>query len=293
MFARGWKLQRQQGPAGNQRGALGGSSASVEKWSPPLGPGESSASRVKRLAHDVASLSLASTNRPDPSKVLAEAQDLAAKGQYEEALQRHIWYHNHALEYGPSQAGVRLSFALAYWVDLGRKYPKATQALIEIRDRDRRELVEGKGDFALFQEVTAINGQTKSEDDTVALFKTVLEQDPKLAQQCYPLVEDLLVQNGAYEICLGLIPDPMARFNAIVQERDRIVKLTNPNAQFAAMQHKYFDERFVRQTKALIEILVASGRKPEAEKIQAQSLTVMDDPALASAVQDIEKKLGK
>jgi hypothetical protein len=293
MLALGWRLQRQQEPAANQPAAAGSSSASAEKWSPPLGPGESAASRVKRLAHDVSSLSLASTNRPDPSKVLTEAQDLAAKGQYEEALQRHIWYHNHALEYSPSQLGVRLSFALSSWIDLGRKYPKARQALIEIRDRGHREVAEGRGDFALFQEVTSINGYTKTEDDTVALFKTVLAQDPKLAQQCYPLVEDLLLQKGDYELCLGLIADPRARFNAIFQERDRTAKLPSSNPQVAAMQQKHFDERFVRQTRALIEILVANGRKPEAEKIQAQALTVMDDPALASAVQDLEKKLGK
>jgi hypothetical protein len=53
------------------------------------------------------------------------------------------------------------------------------------------------------------------------------------------------------------------------------------------------DGRFVKQTSALIEILVATGHKPEAEKIRDQALLIMDNPVLTSAVQDAEKKLAK
>ena len=289
MLASGWRFQRLDRPADGQRAASGGSSASAEKWSPPLGPGESPGSRVKRLAQDLSSLSLASTNRPDPAKVLAEARDLAGKGRYEEALQRHIWYHNHALEYGPSQAGVRLSFALSAWDELGRKYPKARQALMEVRDRGNRELAE-RGNFALFQEVAAINGCLGTEEDTVALFKRLMQQDAKLAQQCYPVVEDLLVQKGDYALCLSCLPNPEARFNAIVQERALTAKLAASNPQLGARLQQHSDEHFVRQARALVEILVGAGRKPDAEKIQAQAVAELDDPALASAVRDAEGK---
>ncbi|HTD86247.1 MAG TPA: serine/threonine-protein kinase, partial [Candidatus Binatia bacterium] len=86
--------------------------ASKELWSPSLGPGE----------------------KPQPSKILDEAKEQRQHGEYEQALQRHIWYHNHALEFEPSLTGVRLSFALAEWIELGRRYPRARRALIEIRD---------------------------------------------------------------------------------------------------------------------------------------------------------------
>jgi hypothetical protein len=43
----------------------------------------------------------------------------------------------------------------------------------------------------------------------------------------------------------------------------------------------------------LIEILVATGHKEEAQRIGAQAQTVMDDPRLASAVRDAEKKVRK
>src|SRR5690349_10482282 len=74
----------------------------------------------------------------DPQAVLNEARQLAQAGKYEEALAKHLWYHENALRIQPSQLGVRVSFALAAWRDLGEKFPKAHDALVGIRDEDAK-----------------------------------------------------------------------------------------------------------------------------------------------------------
>jgi hypothetical protein len=56
---------------------------------------------------------------------LDDARRLAADGKFEQALQKRIWLHDHVLETHPNYYGVRLSFALAEWVELGKEYPKA------------------------------------------------------------------------------------------------------------------------------------------------------------------------
>jgi hypothetical protein len=243
--------------------------ASAETWSPSLAPGE----------------------RPDPNRIHAEAKTLAAQGQYEEALQRHLWYHNHALEFGVGQGGVRLSFALSAWIELGRKYPKARQALVEIRDRKTRELTEGRGSFDLFQDVASINGYLQDEDATFALFKTVLEKDLGLAKQCFILAEDLLVKKGEYALCLSFIPDPGVKFGGIFRswKSDQDIARINPKLNHPDF-HKGAEDRFVTKTCQLIEILVGTGRKVEAEKIREQALTFLDDPRLKSAISDAEQK---
>jgi hypothetical protein len=71
---------------------------------------------------------------PDPHKILDEAQDDARAGRYADALAKHVWFHENALKYEPSLAGVRLSFALGYWVAFGNSYPPALQKLKSIRD---------------------------------------------------------------------------------------------------------------------------------------------------------------
>jgi hypothetical protein len=283
LYRCGWRFQPGDQATGGQL-----SGASAEKWSPPV-PGESAAHRVSRLARDVAALSVAPTNRPNPHKVLDEARDLVRKGQYEEALQRHIWFHNHALEYDSGLSGVRLSFALSDWLELSRKYPKARQALVEIRDQESARFAEGKGYFELFQDVQAINRELQQDDDTLALFKSIAKSDPDLARHCYYSAEALLLRKGEYELCLSLYPDSQARFAVIRQIWESTANRHSGNARLKDAM----DRNFVALTRALIEILVATNHKSDAEKILAQAISLMNDPLLDSAIQDAEKNLAK
>jgi serine/threonine protein kinase/Flp pilus assembly protein TadD/photosystem II stability/assembly factor-like uncharacterized protein len=266
--------------------------ASAETWSPTPVPGE----------------------EIDLQKILQEAQDLKSQGRYEESLQRLIWYHNHSI-FVPGQAGVRNSFALSYWVELGRRYPKARQALVETRDQDMQAFAAGKGDFALFMEVSSINRYLEDDNATYTLFQSIRQQDKVLAQQCYPLVQDLLIQHGEYEVCLGYLGDPQTAFDRIHQDWERMknwedqqaAARTQRVAQLEAMAKtnglfakgpvpflpelpEFADNHFVDQTRQLIEILVGCGRKTEAEKICGQAIAVLNDPRLQSAVSDAEKK---
>jgi tRNA A-37 threonylcarbamoyl transferase component Bud32 len=254
-------------------------SASVaeETWAPSTRPGE----------------------QPDPSKVLDEARELTIAGRYEEALQRHIWYHNHALKYGAGLSAVRLSFALAEWRELGRRYPKAKQALMGIRDHKTRTLAEGGGYSDQFQDVSSINSYLQEDDASYALFMTIHKQDPGLARQCYWFAEKLLVQKGQYQLCLGYIGDHQIRFQRIreswEQERKfadtRTQQFENQPQRASAELPNLADNRFVEGTRRLIEILVGSGYKAEAEKMREQAIALLDDPRLKSAVEDAEERV--
>jgi hypothetical protein len=48
---------------------------------------------------------------------------------------------------------------------------------------------------------------------------------------------------------------------------------------------------FVGQVRKLVELMVATGDKPGAEKIRDQALAVVDDDRVQSAVADAEQKL--
>jgi serine/threonine protein kinase len=261
------------------------SSASAETWSPTLAPGV----------------------KPDLQNILNEAKNLMDEGKYEEALQRQIWYFNHALEYDPAQTGVRLSFALAQWVELGRRYPRGKQALLEIRDRDARQLIAGKGFANLFSDVNSINNYLGQEDATLALFKTIYQTDNRLAKECYFYAENLLIQHGEYELLLNCIGDPQTRFDVYqrgfegqIELQQRMAKRRDQSAVPAARFTNSFTppdfgklatNNFVEQVCKLVEILVATDHQTDAEKIRDQALTILDDPRLKSAVSDAEGKI--
>src|SRR4051812_22582627 len=65
----------------------------------------------------------------DVERALEDAEKFAREGKYQQALERHIWYHENALKYDQAQFGVRLSFALSDWAELGKVYPPAKVAL--------------------------------------------------------------------------------------------------------------------------------------------------------------------
>jgi serine/threonine protein kinase len=268
-------------------------SASAETWSPDT----------------------AASEKPDLQKILDSAKALMSEGSYEAALQRYLWYFNHSRN-DAGQRGVRLSFALSDWIELGRRYPKARQALMEIRDVDAREFSEGRGYSELFQEISSINHSLNDDHATLALFRTMEPRDAQLAAQCYPYVQGLLAEAGDYQKCLEYIGDPQAAFEGIrkswqrmkefedqnalrrEEQRKRFQEMAGTNSAFANLPMlptppKFADDHFVGQTRQLIEILVGAARKSDAEKIRDQSLDSLDDARLKSAVTDAEEKIKK
>ena len=204
------------------------------------------------------------------------------------------------------------------WIELGRRYPKAKQALTEIRDADARQFSAGGGYSDLFQEIANINQYLNDGAATVALFKTIESRDPQLARQCYFYVQDQLVQQGEYDKCLHYLGEPQAAFERIRQSRERLKQfeaqnavrneelrkrfqaMAQTNAQFARIPlpllpepPKLADKTFVGQTRQLIEILVGTNRKTDAEEIRDEALTILDDPRLKSAVRDAVERIQK
>ena len=267
----------------------------LESWSPPVADGA----------------------KPEPSMILNAAQQLTAAGEYEEALKRFIWYFDHALEYDSGQTGVRLSFALSYWSDLAAKYPKAKRALIRFRDRDLQLFEEGNGDFQKFMELDALNKYLNNQDNTVALFMELRTNNAALASQCFPLIEETLVQKGQYGLCREVIGDPEAAFDRLRLSYERNKQMETQNAQRQKEQNarleatyanfptnqfggprprlpappRFADGFFVRGVSHLVEILIGTGNKPAAEKIRAEALKVLDDPKLRSSVEDAERRV--
>jgi serine/threonine protein kinase len=272
----------------------GGDNAAVQNWQPTLEPGQ----------------------KPDPQKILTETQALTSSGEYQEALKRILWQHKHALEFDKSMGAVRLSFGLSDWVELGRRYPPAKAALLQLRDGEIQKFHEGTGYGELFQEVSSINGYLGQDDSTVALFKYLDKKDNPLAQQCYFYAESLLVKQHEYELCAKYLGDPDQRFASIKQifemdksrekrmvesqrasllrvaEIQREAGITNSwqPPDYSEMQKKMTVDRFVSQVRQLVEVLVGTKRQLQAEKIKDEAVSILDDPRLKTAVEDASKR---
>jgi predicted Ser/Thr protein kinase len=227
----------------------------AETWSPALAPGQ----------------------KPDLMGIRDEARTLANQTNYDAALQRQLWYFNHALDYDPAQVGVRLSFTLSDWADLGRSYPKAREAMIEIRDRDHQIFTEGmryprwlknvstdlpgfsqvekNSRFELFQDLYSLNIYLGDNDTNAALIKTLVAHDPQLAQSMgYRITGDAfdaLVKKSTTAATRDDLGDGQPAFGAICQQW---VSLKKEDVRLAKMS----DQR----QKRMADYWAQSGQKP-------------------------------
>jgi predicted Ser/Thr protein kinase len=272
--------------------------ASAETWNPSSTAGE----------------------KPDLRKVLENASDMTKRGQYEKALGRYIWFHNHEREYGDSyQDVVRITSGITDWMELARRYPKAKQALLEIRADAVRKIAEGNGYIDLFQDIQAIDREFQQEDETYALYQAIRKSDPQLAHQCYFWMESLLVFKGEYQLCFENMGDPQFRFDSAKRGFDMEIGSQKRMAEIQERSRKQLEEwqkpsgapiptpllntsealfesttnRFVGVTGMLIEILAGTGHLTEATKIRDEAVAFMGDPRLKSAITDAQTRIQK
>jgi hypothetical protein len=223
----------------------------------------------------------------DPHAVLREAVALMRQGRYAEALQKHLWFHDHALDHTPALAGVRLSFALSYWLELAEHYPVARQALVAIRDRKAKALEDGTGHPGLFHDVAAINGYLHEDPATAALFKALHRNQPDLARRCYPVAEKHLVVRREYEVCAAYLRDPDARFEEMRQLRQVQVELADENPALGTPEFRdYLERHFAVSVRRLVTILVGVGRRPEAERVGELTLATSNSALVRAALDD-------
>jgi len=143
-------------------------------------------------------LSSLSIQAEDMQKYLSCTQSLAKEGKYQEALDRHLWFHDHVLEHDRSMYGVRLSFALADWHELGEQYPPALVAFKKVRDEKTSLLEEGNGSYDLFNDVHALNRELGEDNKTIELFRKLDQEQGVLAKKYWTIANEVISSAKEY-----------------------------------------------------------------------------------------------
>lgn len=199
--------------------------------------------------------------------------DFAAK-RYEEALAKHVWYHENAMKYDAGQAGVRLSFVLNDWLQLSKAYPPALEKLKTIRDDTGKQLEQGKGDSMQFLDFSSINRVLEERQRTVDLFLGLDAKFPELATKAYHIAKYDLILAKKFDVC-GKYLKGEANYEALLHvyrvTQDIESKRSTPNrSQFAR-------PNFRNETSTLVALLVKNSRAEEAQKIAAAAARELPD----------------
>lgn len=215
--------------------------------------------------------------KPDPSAILREAEADAHAGRCKDALAKHVWFHQHALEYQPALYGVRLSFALGKWIELTKLYPPALDKLRSIRDESSDKVLTSPHPHGLFHDCADINEELGEETKTIALFQSLEAKDPALSANVYHLVQPVLIRTGQPKLCARYL-QPEADWLSIKDMHQRNLKMA-ANPKFGPDFKDYARNSFINKSTTLVALLTTNGRKPDADKIAKEALGVLKDEA--------------
>lgn len=206
------------------------------------------------------------------------------EGRHEEALRELIWFHHHALEEQPSLAGVRLSFALAYWIELAGAYPPALQALEDLRGQKAQALLRGDGDRRLFLDLCAIDERLERNGATYQFYLALAERQSALAAECAQLALPAIVAARDYQLADQLRGDPQARIRARVEDLHWDMRWSKRRGYSRTPMRWSMIRRYADDVRLHLEITAGIGQHGEARRQAALAVDLVDDPSLRAAV---------
>lgn len=224
---------------------------------------------------------------PDPQAILQESRTDTRAKRYETALKKHVWFHEHALTINPAFYGVRLSFALSYWLELGQEYPPALTKLKEIRDAAQRKVVAGKDIRESFHDMESINDYLGEQSKTREVFEALDEKDPKIAREVFDVAQSSLIKGKAYPL-VGKYISPKDDF-AKMSEGYRQNKKLATDARFGERDLGYANKKFANDATTLVAILTVNDRTKEANEIATSARAEWDDDSFHASLENALK----
>jgi hypothetical protein len=225
--------------------------------------------------------------RPDPSAILKEAKSDADAGRYSDALAKHLWFHRNALTYERALYGVRLSFALGYWLELSEHYPPALEALKDSREEAAGRIRSGTGGRDDFHDFSSINEYLNEEAATTELFIWLDRNNPAFAKTAYASAERALVESKNYQLC-GKYIDPSRSTRRMVQiyrEHQQMVK----ENRFGDDMQEFAQKSLAYEASTLVALLVLNGRNVEADEVIAAVLKERADDEFRRELEKAKK----
>jgi hypothetical protein len=217
----------------------------------------------------------------DMKKYLTDTKEMVRQGKYPEALNRYVWFYDHAVEHDPNVAAVRATSALSDWKLLANVYPPAKAAMIETRDRQTKQLVYGdKIEAAVFGDVVALNRVLEDDKVTVDLFQWVDQTEPAAAKRCWVYAKPVILAAKRYELAGKYIGNPVRQFDVVKEMYDMATNQGIGGATIKALN----EDRFVEQCLQLIELSLALDEPKAAKEIQEKALASVDDRRLRKAI---------
>ncbi len=137
---------------------------------------------------------------PIPKVILREARDDVKNENYEKALLKYIWINEHSLNYSYYFIGVRSSYAIQEWYQLGQIFPDVQEKYNEFRNNAKQNVINNDNLILNFSDFQSFNRYLKEPQETIDLFLWIEANRPNLSSLVYQYVKIDLFDAGRFDI---------------------------------------------------------------------------------------------
>ena len=186
------------------------------------------------------------------------------EGAYDRSLNRYEWFFDNCLSIDQAYYGVRLSYVVEEWAELGRMYPAATDSLAAKLEDSLAALLQTPS-VELYHDIVAISGYLDQPQIAVKAFRQLESTDPVIAKRAIHFGWELLFNAEEHTLLAAYIPSASDRYAEILQLLDHSVKAYDPDwgEDYLGWAH----ETFRNNTDMLVTTLRKTGRVAEANEI--------------------------
>src|SRR5687768_13141601 len=216
---------------------------------------------------------------------LDRAREAYESGDYPAALESYSYFFEHALDGDPASFyGVRLSYCLAEWLRLGRKYPPALMALEQRRQESIRRL-EATREPEHFHDFECISKHLSVPREAMDRFLAYHRSDPALARTIVRFVWSTLVEAEYWQICNAYLENPSTKYDDALAKLDEATMVARSNPELGGTSfEQQIQGWYVRDVSELVLVLRNCGRLDEAETIQTRAIADLTDRELPQVV---------
>lgn len=217
---------------------------------------------------------------------LRRGQTLALEGRYEEALADYQWFHENAVVEDPALRGVRRSFALAYWVELGAVFPPARDALISVRNMKRNALMEQTEEAGFFADVAAINHYLEDQPDTYQLFLAIHRSAPAVAGKYIDAAMPAIVGSQDYVLARSYISNPESALAYLLNDFNDSVDRANTVSDKRRRKSRLdaYTTNFAADINLLLEVVQHTDGEEYRAKLYRMSISGVSTSAIRKRV---------
>lgn len=161
----------------------------------------------------------------NPREILGIARRAYQDKDYPTALENYQWFYNNALYINQSFYGVRLSYCLDEWAELGKVFPDAAEALLRLKENALLEFSNTKSRIA-FHEYSCICDYLECKEEVFQQFLAIQESDQDLAEKLFTVVYEYCASQEMWETCRKYLGNGCKQYEQSLQTFDHMVEFS-------------------------------------------------------------------